>query len=160
MQVRDAIKSGIDSSEFVVNTYLEDLSDSDLLKRPHPQCNHINWQVGHLIVSEHEMLNQLVPGGMPPLPKNLAKQYSKENSGSDNPSDFATKAELMASHRLQRDATLKSLSEVNDGDWDKETGISYAPTLSILYTMIGAHWLMHCGQWVIVRRQLGKPVVI
>ena len=160
MQVRDAIKCGIDSSELVVNAYLDDLNDAELLERPHPQCNHINWQVGHLIASEHGMLNSLVPGGMPPLPEKIAKYYTKENSGSDNPSDFATKAELMASHRVQRDATLKSLSEVSDGDWGKETGLSYAPTLSTLYTMIGAHWLMHCGQWVIVRRQLGKPVVI
>ena len=36
----------------------------------------------------------------------------------------------------------------------------HAPTLGALYLMQGGHWLMHCGQWVIVRRQLGKPVVI
>lgn len=160
MQVRDAIKLEIDSAEMVVNAYLNDLSDADLMKRPHPECNHINWQVGHLIVSEHEMLDGFVSGGMPALPEGFAAKYSKETAASDDPRNFATKAELMTAHQLQRSATLKGLEQVNDADWHKETGLGYAPTLAALYAMQGAHWLMHCGQWVIVRRQLGKPFVI
>ena len=160
MQVRDAIKIGIDAAEMVTKTYLGDLSDSDLMQRPHPQCNHINWQVGHLIASEHEMLDKFVAGGMPPLPQGFEAKYSKENAGSDNPQDFATKAELLAAQQSQRAATLKALAELSDQDWQKPTGISYAPTMAELFVIQGTHWMMHCGQWVIVRRQLGKPVVI
>ena len=160
MQVRDAFKIGIDSADMIAHLYLGDLSDSDLMQRPHPQCNHINWQIGHLIASEHEMLDKFVDGGMPPLPQGFAAKYAKERAASDNARDFATKAELMATYQSQRAATLKGLAQVEDQDWQKETGVSYAPTLADLYSMIGAHWLMHCGQWVIVRRQLGKPVVM
>ena len=160
MQTRDVIRIGIDTGAHVVNAYLDDLSDADLMKRPHPQCNHINWQVGHLIASEHEMLDNFVPGGMPALPEGFAEQYKKENAHSDDPSRFATKSDLMAAYKTQRDATLKALAQASDADWDKETGISYAPSIAAVYTLQGGHWLMHCGQWVVVRRQLGKPVVI
>ena len=160
MQTRDAIKIGIDAAAFVVNAYLADLSDAELMKRPHPQCNHINWQVGHLIASEHEMLDRFVPGGMPALPEGFADKYQKETGVSDDPSRFATKSELMTAFQTQRDATLKALAQASDADWDKETGVSYAPNVASLYMMQSSHWLMHCGQWVIVRRQLGKPVVI
>jgi hypothetical protein len=160
MDTRDAIKMGIDTAATVVSAYLDDLSDADLMKRPHPQCNHINWQVGHLIASEHGMLNGFVRGGMPPLPAGFAEKYAKESASSDDPSRFATKAELMEAYKTQRAATLKALAEVNDADWEKETGLGYAPNVAALYSMQGGHWLMHCGQWVIVRRQLGKPVVI
>jgi hypothetical protein len=34
------------------------------------------------------------------------------------------------------------------------------PTVAALLAMSGTHALMHCCQWVAVRRQLGKPVVI
>ena len=160
MQVRDAIKIGIDSADMISKLYLGDLSDNDLMQRPHPQCNHINWQIGHLVTSEHEMLDKFVPGGMPALPEGFKSKYTKDRASSDHSSDFANKAELMAAYQTQRAATLQGLAQVQDQDWRKETGLSYAPTVADLYSMIAAHWLMHCGQWVVVRRQLGKPVVI
>ena len=66
MNASDAIKIGLDTGEFVSLGYLEDLSDAEFLRRPHPGCNHINWQVGHLIASEHMMIEKIAPGSMPP----------------------------------------------------------------------------------------------
>ena len=97
---------------------------------------------------------------MPALPEGFVAKYSKEAAVSDDPSKFATRDDLLAAYKTQREATLKALSQVSDADLVKETGISYAPTVAALFAMQGGHWLMHCGQWVIVRRMLGKPVVI
>lgn len=160
MQTRDAIKIELTTAEMVAKAYLDDLSDAELMRRPHPECNHLNWQVGHLVASEHALMDKFVPGGMPPLPEGFAAKYDKSKAASDDASQFAAKDELMAAYRTQRDATLKALDQVKEEELGKETGISYAPTLAALYIMQGSHWLMHCGQWVIVRRQLGKPVVI
>lgn len=159
MQTSEAIKLGLDTAQMVTMAYLGDLSDADLLKRPHPQCNHINWQVGHLIESEHQMAAAVNPS-QPALPAGFAEKYSRDNAMHDDPSKFCTKDELMAVYHAQRSGVLAALAKASDADWPKETGISYAPTVASLYTMIGGHWLMHCGQWVIVRRQLNKPVVI
>lgn len=160
MQTRDVIKIELGTAEFVALKYLEDLSDADLMCRPHPQCNHVNWQIGHLVASEFEMMDKFAPGGMPPLPERFAARYDRATQGSDDQSQFATKDELLTAYRTQREATLKALDQVEQEDFDQATGISYAPTLGSLYLMQGGHWLMHCGQWVVVRRQLGKPVVI
>ena len=43
---------------------------------------------------------------------------------------------------------------------DPEEYPEWAPTVAALLAMTGTHALMHCGQFVAVRRQLGKPVVI
>jgi hypothetical protein len=67
-----AIKVGIDTADFLVKGYLTDLSDSELMVRAAPGINHINWQLGHLITSEHGMIEQCLPGSMPPLPAGFA----------------------------------------------------------------------------------------
>ncbi len=159
MNSRDAIKVGLDMAEMISLGYLEDLSDAELLHRPCAGANHINWQVGHVVVSENQIMNSAVPGSMPALPAGLAEKYTKETATSDDPSKFATKAELLKVYRDQRAATLVALSQLTDQDLDRESPENirpYAPTVAAAVSMQGSHWLMHAGQWVIVRRQLGR----
>ena len=33
----------------------------------------------------------------------------------------------------------------------------YAPTVGAVLLLIGNHWMMHAGQFVPVRRKLGRP---
>ncbi len=157
MDSRAAIKLAIDAGEMVAMGYLGDLSDQDLMRRPHPDCNHINWQVGHLIAAENQMTNQAIPGSMPPLPQGFAEKYTKETASSNNPAAFADKAELLRVYREQRAATLAALDKLSESELDNATGIEYAPTIGAMLSLHGTHWVMHAGQWVIVRRQLGKP---
>lgn len=147
-------------AEMVGMAYVGDLSDAELMDRPHADCNHLNWQIGHLICSEHALVSGMSPGAMPALPEGFAAKYAKEAAKSDDPSHFATKDELLRTYREQRDATLAVLAACSAEDLDAPSGVDYAPTRGALLQMQGAHWLMHCGQWVIVRRQHGKPVVI
>ena len=157
MNTREGIKIGLDTGEFVSLGYLEDLTDAELLHRPHPGCNPINWQVGHLIAAEHTMIEKVAPGSMPALPAGFAEKYVKETAGSDEPSKFATKSELITAYKAQRAGTLAALAKEQDANFDKPTGVDYAPTVGAMYSLQGSHWLMHCGQWAVVRRQLGKP---
>ncbi len=160
MNTHECIKNAMDMADYVCSTYLNDLTDQEMMQRPHPSCNHINWQIGHLILSENDMIEKIKPGSMPPLPAGFAEKYSRDNCGSDDPSHFATKEELMATAKAQRAGTLAALAATKVEDFDKETGVDYAPTVGAMFNLQGSHWLMHCGQWVIVRRNLGKPVVI
>lgn len=68
--------------------------------------------------------------------------------------------DLLSTYRAQRDATLGVLARMTAQELAQETGIEYAPTKGALISLMGEHWLMHCGQWVIVRRENGKPIVI
>jgi hypothetical protein len=160
MNSKAAIKICIDTADMVCGAYLGDLTDSEMMQRPHPACNHINWQVGHLIVAEHQMMSKAQGYSMPPLPAGMAEMYSKETQGSDDSSQFMTKSALMATMQEQRAGTLKILDQISEADLDTATGIDYAPTIASLLSMQGSHWMMHAGQWVIVRRNLGKAVLI
>ena len=55
---------------------------------------------------------------------------------------------------------MEILADMSPEDLDKETGVEYAPTVGDMLLMQGAHWMMHCGQWVVVRRETDKPIVI
>ena len=160
MNSREAIKVSADMADFVSMSYLNDLSDAELLLRPHPLCNHINWQIGHLVASEHKLLTGIVPGGMPALPDGFAAKYSRETVGSDDPALFETKEVLMSTYKTQRAAMLSALEGMSDSQLDAATGVDFAPTVGAMFSMQGSHWLMHCGQWVVVRRMLGKPVLM
>lgn len=157
MKATDAIQLTINMGKHLSLGYLGDLTDEELLKRPCPGCNHINWQVGHLIASERDMIENLVPGSMPKLPEGFAQKYSKEGAKSDRPADFATKAELLAQLEAVRAGTLAALAKQSETDLDKPTGLDYAPTAGAMFELQGSHWLMHVGQWAVVRRQCGRP---
>jgi hypothetical protein len=156
MNSRDAIRLSIDAGSMVSLGYLDDLSDQELLHRPCAGCNHINWQVGHLIAAENTLINNVVPGAMPALPAGFAEKYTAQTAGSDEPRSFASKAELLKIFKEQRDATLASLAKQTEADLDKPSGVEWAPTVGAIFSMQGSHWLMHAGQWAVVRRQLGR----
>jgi hypothetical protein len=159
MNAKDAIKLGIDMGKFISMGYLEDLTDQELLHRPAKGANHINWQLGHLIASEHDMTEKVAPGSMPSLPVGFTEKYTKDTAVSDDASKFLKKAELLKAFEDQRAASLKALDKLSDADLDKSTGVEYAPTVGAMFSMHGTHWVMHAGQWAVVRRQLGrKPI--
>lgn len=163
MNACEAIQLSLDSSQFVALTYLSDLKDEDLFVRPHPACNHIAWQLGHLISSEHQMIEAIQPGSMPPLPEGFAARYTKEAARSDDRMQFDTKEMLLKQFEIQRKGTLAALqgaSPAKLAEPGPEAMRDYAPTVADVFSLQGGHWMMHAGQWVVVRRKLGLPVVI
>ncbi len=163
MDARDAIKTSIGTADMVCHTYLDDLTDDEMMHRPHPGCNHLKWQVGHLVTADHGMVEGICPGVMPPLPEGFAERYSKETIGNDDPQAFDSKADLLRLAAAQREAALAALAKLSDADLDRESPESvraYAPNVGSVFSMLGSHWMMHAGQWVILRRQLGKEVKI
>lgn len=157
MNTHEALRLSISMGEIVGLGYLEDLTDAEMMHRPAPESNHIKWQLGHLILSENELTNAAVPDSMPPLPEGFADRYAKEQAASDDPAAFDSKEDLLAVHRRQREGTLAVLETLADADFDRETGLDYAPTVGAIFSLHGSHWLMHAGQWAVVRRQLGRP---
>jgi hypothetical protein len=160
MNARDAIKASFNLPDMLVKGYLDGLSDADLLVRPVPKSNHIAWQLGHLITADREFVEGLCPGQVPALPAGFAEKHKKETAESDNPKDFYKKDEYLKLYDQMRNAALKMVDTVSESDYDKpapEKFRSYCPTVAAVLMMSPAHWLMHVGQWSVVRRKLGKP---
>jgi DinB superfamily len=161
MNAREAIRSHLKSTQNLVAMALGDLSDQDLLVRPVPGANHIAWQLGHLIAAEQSMQKGL-GGTPPPLPTGFAEQHNKHTAAVDPPSGFATKAEYLDLFNKTREATLAAVDKMSEADFDKPTDgpiSKMIPTLGGLAMLAGSHGLMHMGQFSVVRRKLGKPVL-
>ncbi len=156
MNAKQAIKMNIEGGDMVSMMYLEDLTDEEMMKRPCSGCNHINWQVGHLILAENGMLGKIAPESIPPLPTGFAEKYSKEAASSDDPKKFLKKSELLQLYRQQRNATLAALEKIDEAKLDAPSGFDFAPTVAHVLSLQGGHWLMHAGQWAVVRRQCGR----
>ena len=62
MNAKDAFKLSMDMSDFVLKTYVSDLTDGELLTHAVKGVNHLAWQLGHLISSEQQLLSAICPG--------------------------------------------------------------------------------------------------
>jgi len=163
MNARDALCSSANFCMTVLKTYTSDLEDADLMRRPAEGCNHLAWQLGHLISSERHLLKAVAPSQAVELPDGFAETHGKEQCGNDNPENFCSKAEYLELYDKVRAATLAVLDGYTESDLDTEAPESlrsFCPTMGDVFNLIATHPMMHAGQFVVVRRQLGKPVVI
>jgi DinB superfamily len=161
MNGSQAIVAALKSTADLPGWYLSDLSDADLLVRPAPTANHIAWQLGHLISAEAHLVNMILPEAKyPPLPAGFDAAHNKETATKDT--GFLTKAAYLELFGKMRQTTIEIASSLSDGDLDKPvTGnmAKFAPTWGVLFLLVSNHVLMHAGQFTVVRRKLGKPVI-
>ncbi|MGY8768411.1 MAG: DinB family protein [Pirellulales bacterium] len=160
MSIAVHIKASLDLPSMIVQGYLADLTDYQLFVRPQPQMNHIAWQLGHLIAGENFHINQVVPGSMPELPAGFAERHTIETAASDDQEAFYSKAEYVAEMQRQRTGTLTALAQLSDEQLlapSPETINYFGPTVGSVFAGESTHWMMHAGQWAVIRRLLGKP---
>jgi hypothetical protein len=159
----DAIRMALQSTHHLLTWFLSDLSDADLTVRPVPGANHIAWQVGHLIATETRLTSQpTFKAVYPELPAGFTEQHGPKTQASDPPAGFGTKAQYIDLFTKVRQATLAGLEKLKDADLDAPTMgpmAPFAPTLGALLLLTANHSLMHAGQFSVVRRKLGKPVL-
>lgn len=159
MNTKDTIRRSIQSTDMIVNGYLGDLTDAELLVRPVPGANHIAWQLGHLVAAENMLIDAIAPGTMPKLPAGFKEKYSKETAAIDDPKAFHSKNEYLELMKEQRAGTFAALEKMSDADLEKpapEQFRAYVPQVADIFLMQGNHALMHAGQWAVVRRKLGR----
>jgi hypothetical protein len=164
MKATEAVQTALKSTQQTLNIWLSDLSDADLLVRPAPGANHTAWQLGHLISGEPYLVKMACPeAAYPALPAGFEQQYGKETAGQDSPKGFLTKAQYLDLFGKVRQATLDLVAKLSDADLDRPTTgkmAQFAPTLGAMLLLVSNHTLMHGGQIVVLRRKLGKPILM
>jgi hypothetical protein len=161
MTAKEVIRYVVEFCHVVTRGYIDDLTDKELFVRAVPGSNHIAWQLGHLLTSEQQMLGWIGQKA-PALPAGFAEAHTKETATSDDPAKFFKKAEYQKLIDTMKAASLAVIDATPEKDLDKpspERMREYAPTTGAVLTMLGTHWLMHAGQFVPVRRKLGKPAM-
>lgn len=156
MTPQAVVEATIANCQMVVDYYLSDLTEAETLHRPGPGLNHIRWQMGHLISAEHKMISEIMPGSMPTLPDGFCARYTKATANVDDPAQLDSFAELKRLGANQREATLEALAKCSSDRLSDPTGVDYAPRVVDMFILQGTHWLMHAGQWAVIRRQLGR----
>jgi hypothetical protein len=160
MGPKDAIRNTLDMSDFVIKSYLKDLSDADLRLRPVEGMHPIALQLGHLVVAER-MFNEWVnPGSAPALPEGFAEAHDLKKANGDD-SRFLAKEDYLRLLDEQRATTKATLDRVTDAELDDNRGgklPEFIPNVGAALNMAGLHSLNHSGQFVAVRRMLKKPI--
>jgi hypothetical protein len=159
MNSKEAIRTTMTAADFFVDSYLSDITPQEMLVRPAPGSNHLAWQLGHLISAEKRLVEAAVPGSMPALPEGFAERHTKETAASDNPADFLSKDEYLSLAKTVRAATLKVLESQSEADFDKPVLGRVPPWIKRAgdcFVTAGTHWVLHAGQWVVLRRHLGR----
>lgn len=163
MNAKDAIRSAASLSSMVLKSYISDLDDADLMLRPGKGCNHLAWQLGHLISSEVQLLESVAPGTGAALPDGFAAAHGKDVCSSDDPAGFHGKEKYVELFDAVRAASLKALEDYPEADLDNpspENFRPFCPTNGDMFMLIATHPMMHAGQFVIIRRQLDKPILM
>lgn len=160
MDTKQAIRAAHNTADLVVNSYLDDFPEDQWNRRPHENCNDLNWQFGHLVQAEAEMIGGSLD--LPyPLPEGFADRYSRE--AQHTMETRLPPAELRALQKQVRARTLEILEQIPMETLDQagpESMQAYCPTVGDAFLLNASHWLMHTGQWVILRRTAELPIVI
>jgi hypothetical protein len=160
MGPRDVIRNTLDTSDFIIKAYVNDLSDEELRMVPVEGMHPIALQLGHLIIAERMFKEFVEPGSSPALPDGFAEAHDIKKTDGDG-SGFKTKDEYIKLWDEQRTATKALLDRVKDAELDDNrngTLPPWAPTVGAALNMAGMHAINHSGQFVAVRRKLKKPI--
>jgi hypothetical protein len=156
-----AIQAALESTKGNLPMYLKDFSEADLLVRPVPGANHAAWQIGNVIGGDIFFIASELPDTpYPELPPGFADLHGTKGATKDE--GFLTKAEYLALFEKVRNATIAAVGKLTDADLDRPVtgpGKAFAPTLGHLFIAASNHTLMHTGQFTVIRRKLGKPVL-
>jgi len=139
-----------------------DFSDQEMLVRPVPAANHALWQIGHLAVSEQRFLAAVAGEGAAPPPAQWAGKFTAETTRTDDLAFFPKRDEVLTYFEQVRNAAAAWVRSLSQTDLEKPTSgrmASFAPTFGHLALMLANHTSMHLGQFQVIRRKLGKPVL-
>lgn len=161
---RELIRGTLAASDRLVNTYISDLDDAELLVRPLEGMNHIAWQLGHLILTERMVMEAIRPGSCPPVPEGFEAGHGRQQFTEDDPAKFLPRARYQELWRAQRDATLAVLDGLSDAELAAPAPEPMRPlgvqSNGAAISFMGGHATLHAGQFTAVRRKLGKPILI
>ena len=145
----------------MIDMFLKDFSDADMMFRPAQTANHAIWQMGHLANSVRGMVTACAPGAAFPYEDDT--RFGKSKASIDDPAFFPTKAELLARFDQGMDFAAAWVAKLSDAEMAKPTPEAiqrFAPTVAHIAILLASHPFMHMGQFTVTRRALGKPILM
>ena len=160
MSNAELFSKNILQSKGMVDSFLKDFSDADMLFRPAKTANHATWQMGHLANSVRGMVTMCDPTVAFPFEDDT--RFGKSKASIDDPTFFPKGAELLSRFDQAMDTAAAWVATLSDTDLAKpapERMQALAPTVANMALLLASHPLMHLGQFTVTRRALGKPLI-
>jgi hypothetical protein len=160
MTTSELLAANIKQTKGMVDSFLADFTEDQMLFRPAKSANHATWQLGHLASSTRGMMGGCDPSLASPLAKD--PRFNKEAATIDDPNKFPKKQETMKLFDEAMDAAAAWVGKLDEAELSKPSpeGLrSFAPTIGNVALLLGVHPMMHIGQFTVMRRALGKPVL-
>ena len=155
--------AALESTKQTLEMLIADFSDTDLLVRPVPGANHAAWQIGNVIVGDPFLVNAELPNVVfPELPAGFAELHGGKGAKIDSDPGFLTKAGYLKLLTEVRAATIAAVGKLTDADLDRPSSEKMrwaGPTLAHVLLFVANHTIQHAGQFTVIRRKLGKPVL-
>ena len=158
MHFADLLSKNVLQTKGMINQFLKDFSDADMLYRPAKTANHASWQVGHLANATRNMVSACDPGVAFPFEDDA--RFGKSKASIDDAAFFPAKGELLGRFDQAMDVAAGWVATLGEADLAKpspERMRQFVPTVGNVALMLAAHPLMHIGQFSVTRRALGKP---
>ncbi len=157
--LQQSLLTHLEFSQWVLQKNLEDITHEESLKQPVPGGNCLNWVVGHILFSRHELLE--VFGAVTADAKANLARYERGSdaiAGSSDAIEFSTLVEILGTtfpiyKNVLENVTLERLAEKAPFSPAKDP----EETIETLLTKFAFHEDYHTGQTGILRRLTGKP---
>lgn len=149
-------------SRGAVRMFTEDLAPQELLHRTTPKANCAAWLIGHLTLSDRNMLKRLGVTDLPPLPgDDFEKRFSRDD-GCPQAGAFGDVSALLATFEAHRDRLIALASSMTPQQFDQPLDKPHPrfKTVGELLSFMSLHTCVHAGQITMIRRSLGRPPVI
>jgi len=163
MTLSDLLVSTLIQNLGMLSMTVADFSEADMFVRPCPAANHATWMIGHLLVAEANIVDDIAPEKGAKISPALSAMFSKEMATIDDPKQFPAKSELLAHLNEVRQATITWAKEITEADLGKPgpaAMTAFIPTLGAALFILPGHLAMHVGQLQVIRRVLGKPIIM
>ena len=153
----------LESTLATLEMFVADFTDADLLVRPVPGANHAAWQLGNLIGGDPFLVTAELPDvKYPALPAGFLELHGSKGSKIDADGGFLTRDGYLTLLREVRAVTVAAVRELSDADLSKPSSEAMqwaGPTLAHVLLFAAQHTMQHAGQFTVIRRKLGKPVL-
>lgn len=156
MTPKDLVLNQLQSSKWLYDTFIADFSDEEARFMP-KNCNHLNWILAHLAVSEDSIISKLSG-----RPQQLAESLHKDYAGgstcrADDGMTLAEARKLYDESNRRTAEYVKSFDDSRYGDKAPEGMPPLFPTAGSVLGLLGTHPFWHFGQLTVIRNLLGKP---
>lgn len=156
----EAIAYSLATSQALLKRFVADLSAEDYLHRPTPKANCAAWIVGHVALSDRNVLKRL-EAPLPELPEGFERRFSRAE-GCPEAEEFGDVSGLVKIFEEHRNRLIAASRSAPPEQLNKpmERPHPMFKTVGEMVNFMALHSTMHAGQISTIRRSLGRPPLI